>query len=217
MMPIFVWTIIALALAGIPSVFAGTCDCRPEVQNVSAEVTNSCSKVWSNNHCTLKESGSLSSRVREKFHDNLDAGILRLEQILVQLDENVSSEMFDAQAYANQFQSGDYAFEAHDSCIRRVEVDVRDLVMVLIDSTLTFGTSRDIVFLVAPERLGAVIDIVIQEDVAQTICRSDRIENRAFTEGTLFFGAGCLAYGDSRSNVVTNVGGWNDCNGEIRF
>lgn len=40
---------------------AGTCDCKPEIINASAVVTSTCGKIWSNNHCTLKESGASAS------------------------------------------------------------------------------------------------------------------------------------------------------------
>ena len=50
----------ALLLLSLP-VNAGNCSCQDQIDNASAEVSGSCSKIWSNNHCTLKEDGATSS------------------------------------------------------------------------------------------------------------------------------------------------------------
>src|SRR5260370_13125786 len=55
----------ALWLPCFPSrALAGNCDCKPEIDNASAVVISACGKIWSDNHCILKESGATSSSSR---------------------------------------------------------------------------------------------------------------------------------------------------------
>lgn len=50
--------------------FAGNCDCSPEISNASAVVSSTCGKIWSNGHCTLKESGvGISPKGRSYYLD----------------------------------------------------------------------------------------------------------------------------------------------------
>ena len=55
--------VLSLHLLHAPVLSAGECDCKDEVKNARAEVTSSCSKIWSNDVCTLKEAGAGTGKV----------------------------------------------------------------------------------------------------------------------------------------------------------
>ena len=204
----------ALLSAVSSTAFAGTCSCSPEIKNASAVVTGSCSKVWSNSHCTLKESGASTSQLHQQFSGNFSHGF----SLLVGTLRQIVGSRAAATELAVRFKRFDYARNSRQRCPRREPVDQSDLVMVLIDPALSFGTKGSIGLLLKPDILSSVIDSVIKGRVADKICRSDMIEKMTFSDGTdFFFGAGCVGYGNSRTYVVTDLGGFGDCFRQIKF
>lgn len=49
--------VVLVCLPGRAAAQPGECSCTPEVSNARAIVSSTCAKIWSNNVCTLKESG----------------------------------------------------------------------------------------------------------------------------------------------------------------
>lgn len=209
---------VAVALSASATAFAGTCDCSPEIKNASAKVTSSCSKVWSDDQCTLKEVGASSSEARQLFRGKFDHGQSRLEETLKMIPAIEGSKDNRARRLARRLTNFKYVRDARGSCSRREPVEESDLVMVLIDAALTFGSKDKIDFLFDPTILSSVIAFVSKQTVAEKLCTSAKIRKQSLTTSTtVFYGAGCVAYGNSGSYVVTDLGGFRNCTQQIRF
>lgn len=63
----FFCALLASFYLTVPSAsYSGSCDCKSQIDNASATVTGKCSKVWKNDHCTLKESGAGENSLRSE-------------------------------------------------------------------------------------------------------------------------------------------------------
>ena len=60
--PVVVIVLMLTHSFGSAVAFGSECSCSPEIGNAKALVTSTCAKIWSNNQCTLKESGVAGSQ-----------------------------------------------------------------------------------------------------------------------------------------------------------
>ena len=212
-MYIRIFVVAALAFSVSAVAFAGTCSCANEISNASAKIYGSCSKIWSNNHCTLTESSFSSFQLNQRFRNDLSLGILRLTDALEQIDI-LSDDAYDDLAphhLAERFRSYDYITSAENQCRERSPVNRSDLVMLLIDPLLTFGDDNFIYLMLKPEVISSLVDAVIQSEVARLMCTTGEINTVSYSSGTLNFGGGCIGYGNSETNVATDLGNFSDC------
>ena len=209
---------VGLALSVSVAAVAGTCDCKPEITNASAAVTSSCSKIWSSGHCTLKESGASTSRLREQFRGRVSDGVSVLAQTLGEIDtDDPFGGRRDPDQWAHEFNAWEYIRNARTQCIHRGRVDKDDLVMVLIDPVLNFASDNSIGWLIDPQHMSSIIDLAIKHRIGSMVCQADTITRQTINGRTLHFGAGCLAHGNSSAYVITNLGGFEDCIEKILF
>ncbi len=222
-------TIATLALSGSAIVFGGTCDCNPEIGNASAKVSNICSKIWSNNHCTLIESKNSTARLHQRFGNNLSLGIERLESTLVPIfNENYwASFTHDANPFdfdspisrelAERFTSAQYIINLEWRCRRQESVELSDLVMLLISPLLTFDDEGSVSLMSDSEAISSLVEAVITNKVATKMCTSTLVDNTHYSNGILFFGGGCIGYGNSDTYIATDVGNFSDCLRSMNF
>ena len=193
--------------------FAGTCNCANEIINASAKVSGSCSKIWSNSHCTLTETGYSSAQLNQRFRNDPSLGIRLLAGTLKHIDI-LNDDKYDDLAphqLAERFMSYDYIISAENLCRERAPVNRSDLVMLLINPLLTFEDDNKIYLMLHPRVISSLVDTVIQYKVAELMCTTSEIDSVSYLGGTLNFGAGCIGHGDSETNFATDLGNFSDC------
>ncbi|MDE0342151.1 MAG: hypothetical protein OXK82_03115 [Deltaproteobacteria bacterium] len=212
---------VALALLGSTTAFAGSCNCSPEIENASATVTSTCSKIWSDNECTLKESGSSTSEVQQRFRDGLRPGAARLQESLRRIPIFDTARRRD---FATALTSFDYIRNVRQRCRAGARLEERDFVTVLIDGVLTFGSDNNIDFLLDPAVLSSAIDFALRRNIAARVCTSDDIVGSRLASGdSFFYGRGCIGYGNRQNYAVidlggpTRFGGFARCVQDMRF
>ena len=211
--------LVSAALAASVSVaaFGGTCDCKDEVENASAQVTGSCSKLWSNNHCTLKENGSSTSQALLQFSDDRHAGIKHLSSTLRQIPYIDASTDYDSDKLARHFFSFDYIRNAMTNCVAGKSIDPLDLVVVLIDPALRFENEGSIVLWLDGSYLSSLLETVISKKIGESMCTSRVVEHMDFSGGLVFYGQGCIAHGNEETNVLVNLRDSIQCSDGIDF
>ena len=208
---------VGLALFASVAALAGSCNCKPEITNASAKVTSTCSKIWSSNHCTLKEAGASGSRLNEQFRDRLSDGTKILADTLGQINLHGRFDGKTLDYLAEELSHFEYIRRVRGQCLQRAQLDMNSLVMMLIDPVLHVANDDTIGWLLDPNDLSSVIDDVIEHNVANDVCASDDIEQQYVNGRTIHFGAGCLAHGDASAYVITNLANFADCTESIAF
>ena len=205
-------TVFAIALAVLPKVSsAGSCSCKNQIGNASAEVSGSCSKVWSNNHCTLKEDSSTGSNLRMQ---DAAAGQSRYTDVLG------SSNIFADEELNNMLYKtleASYFDEFRGRCQASSDIPT-DLFETYISSSLvSVKADLDISLLISSELLGDAIKFSRETSIADTVCADGELNKGATTMATYYWGGGCFAGGNSVEQFAINLSPIRGCPTELGF
>ncbi len=212
--------IVAIMMVSMSNTsLAGTCSCAPEINNASAEVSSSCSKLWSSGHCTLKESYTATTQLRLQFGSNPYDGISELQRALEQIFDNQTWNLytFEPTELAMDFMEYEYIDRAQNNCGSRTFVENTHLVMILLNPLLTIEDDNSIALLLEPSIVSSLINAVLQHEVADKVCTASDISVVDIPQLKLLFGHGCIGHGNRERYFVTNLGGFSDCLRQIEF
>lgn len=203
----------AITLVSVGGAVAGECDCKDQIDNASAEVSGACSKIWSNNHCTLKEDSSSSANLRGQDFSAAQSRVIEA------LD---SSQVFDDQEIrfisSEMFNFG-YINEVRDRCRQFADLPKRQFETYVYSSLLSVKAELEIALLISSDLFSDAISFSREFDVAREICRDGSLQERqSFNiDANYFWGNGCFAGGNEREHFIINFTNSRGCPSELGF
>ncbi|MDA7428952.1 hypothetical protein PGB28_10840 [Primorskyibacter aestuariivivens] len=191
---------------------AGSCSCKDEFDDASAEVTGSCSKVWSSGHCTLKENGASSLGVQRLLQD----GALTLTDF-----ENALSPATGGNdgtgAVVSLLLSREQYFETLNNCaFGRAKLSDTEFTTLALD-TLMRTSNGDFGFLTPDGFARDMLNAARENRVADDLCTTRDVQQTGFGGQTLSYGAGCFGFGSPDMHVLMAFFPESQCSEMVDF
>ncbi|MCE8006839.1 hypothetical protein [Aestuariivita sp.] len=194
---------ILLLLSTTGVCLAGSCDCSPEIDNASATVTTTCSKTWSNNQCSLDETGANASQ------------LIRNPGAITALDQQFSGTFPLTFSTAISIWQSDLPSENFRRCLAREDIDPGFLQSAILITGLSFS-GEDEAALLFPELTQNAMSFAQELSLATIMCADD-IDRQDFQQFAGQFGHGCFIFGQSEQYFELNLNLVGSCPFEPEF
>lgn len=201
-----------MLLTATQSSVAGTCSCKDQIDNASAEVSGSCSKVWSNNHCTLKEDSSTSAALRASTDVTVAQAQLgeRLNSTGALADDTVAAML------SRMFEFG-YLNEVRGLCREKLDLPLDLFETYVAASLMSVGPDNQIRLLVSENLFKNSLQLGREFGVAKRVCSDTELASESADNLVLMFGRACFAGGNSEENFAISFTRSEGCPEGLEF
>ena len=186
----FLFSILVLICISGES-FAGSCDCSPEIENASATVTTTCSKTWSDNQCSLDETGASASQ------------LIRNPEAISVFDQQIDGALpLTLETAVSVWRSG-LPGENFRRCTAGGDIDQTFLQSAILLSGLRLNEDGEAALLSLNLTENA-LSFAQEFDLAEMMCL-DSVVPQDFQNFTAQYGRGCLIFGEPEQYFELNL------------